>query len=268
MSTASEMDELIALMEKLRDPNHGCPWDLEQTFATIVPHTLEETYEVIDAIENGAPDDILQELGDLLFQVVFYSQLAKEKGWFDFADITRVLKDKLIRRHPHVFADHFVATSQEQQNLWKSLKTVERQNKLKHHYHVLADIPKNMPGLSRAQKLQDRAAQVGFDWPSIDFVIDKVKEEVAEFDHSYQQGEFEHAKEELGDILFACANLARHLKVDAESIMRSANAKFERRFNQIEDKVTASGKSWDSFSLEELDGFWDEAKSAEKHTKV
>ncbi len=264
MSKPTTMEDLLDLMAKLRDPKQGCPWDLEQTFATIVPHTIEEAYEVQDAIENGTPTDIAQELGDLLFQIVFYCQLGKEKGWFDFATISAALKDKLVRRHPHVFSDSKVTSSGEQQDLWKSYKAQERQEKLKANNHVLANVPINLPALTRAQKLQDRAAQVGFDWPHIDFVIAKVREEIDEFAHDVKAGNIPESLEELGDILFVCANLARHLKSDAETIVRKANTKFERRFNQVEDKVIASGKPWDDYTLEELDRFWDEVKMGEK----
>lgn len=262
MSRKISIDDLLNIMEKLRDPQKGCAWELEQTFESIIPYTIEEAYELQDAIENGTWQDILEELGDSLLQIIFYCQIAKEKGWFDFDKVVTQLHDKLNRRNPQIFSPQ-ECTSSQQQNIWQKLKAKERQEKYKEHNTVLSAIPRNLPGLSRAQKLQERAAAVGFDWPHIHFVLDKIQEEIKEFEHSLVECEQEEVKEELGDILFACANLARHIKSDAESIMRQANAKFERRFNAIEAKVRQSNKPWENFSLEELDAFWDEVKATE-----
>ncbi|MBI2790842.1 MAG: nucleoside triphosphate pyrophosphohydrolase [Gammaproteobacteria bacterium] len=262
MSTKNPMQALLEMMANLRSEN-GCPWDRAQTFESIVPHTLEEAYEVQDAIENGTPEDIKSEVGDLLLQILFYCQMGKEKGWFDFEAVARQLQDKLIKRHPHVFQDHAMKT-EDHHDLWESLKEKERQEKHQDKNFVLTGVALNLPALSRAQKLQERAARVGFDWPHIQFVLDKIQEEIKEFEHSYKENEIEEAKEELGDILFVCANLARHLKTDAESILRKANQKFERRFNGVESKVVSSDKPWDAFTLEELDRFWDEVKEEER----
>ncbi len=258
-----EIEELLAIMAKLRDPISGCDWDKKQTLASIVPHTLEEAYEVADAIENGSTQDIKSELADLLLQIVFYCQIGQEQGLFDFASIVAELKEKLIRRHPHIFGDKAISP-EDHPNLWESIKEKERKSKAQHH--VLAGIAPSLPALSRAQKLQARAATVGFDWPHISFVLDKIQEEVKEFEDSFAENDIDATHEELGDILFVCANLARHVKTDAETILRKANRKFERRFNGVEQKVLATGKPWQAFSLEELDKFWDEVKEQEKAT--
>lgn len=261
----TSIQELLDIMTRLRDPVQGCPWDKSQTFESIIPHTLEETYEVIDAIERAEPQDIKVELGDLLLQILFYCQIGKEKSWFDFHDVVSALEEKLIRRHPHIFSgEKMHNTAEEQHNLWEALKEKERQKKQQSTPGVLADIPKNLPALVRAQKLQARAARVGFDWPHIRFVLDKIQEEIKEFEESYTQNDKMALEEELGDILFVCANLARHIKSDAETILRRANDKFERRFSGVESRVNQSGQSWEAFTLEALDQFWDEVKIEEK----
>lgn len=257
-----ELDELLVLMAALRDPAQGCPWDMAQTFETIAPFTLEEAYEVQDAIAKGDPNEIKTEVGDLLWQVVFYSQMAKEKGWFDFADVVKQLQDKLITRHSSILAEAKAESAEHQHSLWENVKAQERLQKNSKSHSVLADIPLNMPGLMRAQKLQARAAIVGFDWPSIKPVLDKLKEEILEFEQSYEHNR-DFAIEELGDILFVCANLARHLRTDAELVMMQANRKFERRFKGIEAQVQMSGKSWEAFSLEALENFWQQVKEQE-----
>ncbi len=258
-----KINELLAIMARLRDPEKGCPWDKAQTLESIVPHTIEEAYEVSDAIESGKPDNIKSELADLLLQIVFYCQIGQEKGQFDFAGVVDELKEKLIRRHPHIFSDTVVEAN-DHHNLWESLKEKERQEKLQSGNTVLADVAKHLPALSRAQKLQARAARVGFDWPHIQFVLDKVQEEVKEFEQAYAEKDMDAAKEELGDILFVCANLARHIKSDAETILRTANKKFERRFNGVEERVIASGRAWDSYTLDELHNYWNQVKEQEK----
>lgn len=256
--TNSDLSQLLEMMALLRDPIHGCPWSVAQTFSTIVPHTLEETYEVIDAIENKSPSEIRIELGDLLLQIIYYCQMGKEKGWFDFNDVVNTLCEKIKQRHPHVFAGEKTQAG-ELHNHWEMLKEKERQL-VQQEAKVLSDVPSNLPALSRAQKLQNRAARVGFDWPHIRLVLEKVQEEIAEFEEAYFEKDNLAAKEELGDILFACANLARHLNSDAEAILRQANTKFEKRFNAVEKIVNHSGKDWHSFSLEELERFWQQVK--------
>ncbi len=256
---SSNINALLAIMATLRSPDKGCPWDRAQTLQSIVPHTIEEAYEVADAIEKGNPQEIKSEVADLLLQVVFYCQIAKEQGLFDFAEVVDALKEKLIRRHPHIFGD---AQVEDHHSLWESIKEEERKQKSADHA-VLADVAVSLPALLRAQKLQARAARVGFDWPHINYVLDKVHEEIEEFKQSFKDNDLNATQEELGDILFVCANLARHIKSDAETILRKANQKFERRFGGVEQKVLASGRAWDKFTLAELEAFWQAVKQAE-----
>jgi ATP diphosphatase len=218
----ADLTELLAIMARLRDPKEGCEWDLKQSFASIVPHTLEEAYEVADTIERKALSELPAELGDLLYQIIFYCQIAKEQQLFDFNDVTKLLKEKLIRRHPEIFADA-------KHNHWDALKRAENP-----HQGLLSSIPTHLPALSQAQKQQNRAATVGFDWPSITPVIAKLQEEITEFEEAYAAGDQSAINEELGDILFVCANLARHAKLDAEQVLRQANRKFARRFGGVE----------------------------------
>ncbi len=260
------LDDLIRLMDALRDPESGCPWDLEQTFATIVPHTLEEAYEVADCIEREDWTHLRDELGDLLFQVVFYARLADEQQWFDLHAIIDQLVGKLIRRHPHVFPKgtldgagvEAIAVEQVNQN-WEAIKQEERNAKAR--AGVLDEVPLNLPALSRAAKLQRRAALVGFDWPEISGVLDKIEEEIAELRQALEQGDLDNAREEVGDLLFAQVNLARHLEIEPEQALRNTNAKFERRFGHVEAQVNAGGHDWEQLSLEQLDLWWDEAKA-------
>ncbi len=254
------MEELLTIMATLRDPEKGCPWDKKQTLASIVPHTIEEAYEVADAIESGDTKAIKSELADLLLQIIFYCQIGSESGLFDFASVVDELKEKIVRRHPHIFANEKVE-DHEHRALWEAIKEKERIDKSEKG--VLSGVAHSLPALLRAQKLQARAARVGFDWPHIDFVLDKMHEEIEEFKVSYKENDFEATQEELGDILFVAVNLARHVKSDAETILRTANKKFERRFGGVEQKVLASGKPWDAFTLKDLDGFWDEVKAQE-----
>lgn len=260
------LDDLIRLMNALRDPESGCPWDLQQTFASIVPHTLEEAYEVADCIEREDWQHLKDELGDLLFQVVFYARLADEQGWFDLPQIIDQLVSKLVRRHPHVFPNGKLDGSDSQTVAveavnanWEAIKQQERD--AKSQQGVLADVPVNLPGLSRAAKLQKRAARVGFDWPDVSGVLDKIEEEIGELREALEQGDEAHAREELGDLLFAQVNLARHLKADPEQALRNTNAKFERRFNYVEQQVQAGDQDWEQLSLDTLDHWWDEAKA-------
>ncbi|WP_409523716.1 nucleoside triphosphate pyrophosphohydrolase [Nitrincola sp. MINF-07-Sa-05] len=260
------LDDLLYLMQRLRDPKDGCPWDLEQTFDTIVPHTLEEVYEVVDTIERRDWTHLQDELGDLLFQVVFYARLAQEEKRFDFAQIIDQLVSKLLRRHPHVFPDgqlhgvrptEVVDQRQVNQN-WESIKQNERQAKSRDR--VLDEIPQALPALNRALKLQKRAAQVGFDWDEADKVLDKIEEELAELRQAIREQDHEAVRDEMGDMLFAQVNLCRHLSVEPEQALRGTNAKFERRFRHVEDQVNASGRPWQAFTLDELDQFWNQAK--------
>ncbi len=269
-----QLNDLLHLMARLRDPQHGCPWDLQQNYASIVPHTLEEAYEVADAIESGDFDHLPGELGDLLFQVVYYSQLAREEGRFDFATVVDAITRKLVRRHPHVFPDGDLYGSPELPRLdeaaikqrWEEIKAEERAEKAAapEQLSLLDDVPSALPALSRAAKLQKRAAQVGFDWPEALPVVDKVREELGEVLEAMSENDPQAIAEELGDLLFVVVNLARHLKVDPENALRAANGKFERRFRFIEQALREAGRPIESCDLEELDGLWGEAKKAER----
>ena len=254
------IESLIEIMARLRDPECGCPWDREQTFASLVPHTLEETYEVIDAIEGGRLEDLREELGDLLFQVVFYSQLASERGVFGLNEVAATLIDKLIGRHPHVFANAVVIGTDQQSAAWEAHKTKERATKDANATSILDGIAAALPALLRAVKLQRRAAAVGFDWVEIGVVFDAVRGELDEVRAALGAGDATHITEEIGDLLFACVNLARFACVDPESALRSANQKFERRFRYIEQRLQAQGQSVNDATLAEMDALWEEAK--------
>jgi ATP diphosphatase len=254
------MPRLRAIMARLRDPVHGCPWDVEQTFASIAPYTIEEAYEVADAIERGSMEELRGELGDLLFQSVFHAQMAEDAGHFDFDDVARSIGDKMIARHPHVFGDESNAKSADQQVAdWETVKAAERA--AKDAGGVLDDVALGLPALMRAEKLQKRAARVGFDWPEIGAVIDKIAEEARELAEARDTLPAEKIAEEMGDLLFVMANLARHLKVDPETALRGANAKFVRRFTYIERELSRRGKAPTDSSLEEMDALWDAAKA-------
>jgi len=259
----SPVDRLNAIMVKLRDPVGGCPWDVEQTFATIAPYTLEEAYEVADAIERGDMDDLRSELGDLLFQVVFHARMAEEQGLFAFDDVANAIADKLERRHPHVFGDEAAKPDGAAQKArWEDIKAAERKEKAQHG--VLDDVPVGLPALARAAKLTRRAARVGFDWPSTDEVFDKFVEEVAELRAEIAAGDVEKARDEMGDLLFVLANLARKLGVEPEDALRGANAKFVRRFGFIEAELAKEGRSPEQSDLAEMDRLWNAAKAAER----
>jgi ATP diphosphatase len=257
---------LIELMARLRDPVNGCPWDREQTFATIAPFTIEEAYEVADAIDRGDPGQLRDELGDLLFQIVFHSRMAQERGWFDFAAVATSIHDKLVRRHPHVFAGAAVEGLEAQTRNWEELKARERSEVAARQESsdasALADVPKALPALARAAKLGRRAARVGFDWQEPGQVRDKVIEELAEVDEAQAEESHERLTEEVGDLLFAVANWALHLKVDPEEALRAANAKFERRFRQMEAQAAARDARLESLSAAEWDELWRKAKEA------
>lgn len=256
------VDRLNAIMVRLRDPDGGCPWDVEQTFRTIAPYTIEEAYEVADAIERGDWDDLKGELGDLLFQVVFHARMAEEQGLFAFDDVATAIADKLERRHPHVFADEAAkADGAAQKARWEDIKANERKAKAQHG--VLDDVPVGLPALARAAKLTKRAARVGFDWPSTDEVFDKFVEEVAELRAEIAAGDVEKAREEIGDLLFVMANLARKLGVEPEDALRGTNAKFVRRFAFIEAELARTGRTPEQSDLAEMDRLWDAAKAAE-----
>jgi len=269
-----QLADLLHLMARLRDPQHGCPWDLQQDYASIVPHTLEEAYEVADAIERRDFAHLPGELGDLLFQVVYYSQLAREEGRFDFATVVDAITRKLVRRHPHVFPDGDLYGSPELPRLdeaaikqrWEQIKAEERaeQAAAPEQLSLLDDVPHALPALSRAAKLQKRAAGVGFDWPEALPVVDKLHEELNEVLEAMSENDPQAIAEEIGDLLFVVVNLARHLKVDPENALRAANGKFERRFRFIEQALRDAGRSPESCDLEELDALWDVAKKAEQ----
>ncbi len=266
---AGNIAQLLDIMARLRNPEGGCPWDLQQDFSSIAPYTLEEAYEVADAIERNVPDDIRDELGDLLFQVVFHAQMAREKGWFGFADVVEAINSKMLRRHPHVFGDEQVADAEAQTEAWELHKAKERSSKGEdENSGTLAGITPALPALVRAQKMQRRAARVGFDWEEIDEVLAKLEEEVAELrDAISSQESRQRQHEELGDILFSCVNLARFLDADAEQVLRQANSKFARRFREVESLAAAAGRRLQDCSLDELETFWQQAKRALENEK-
>lgn len=253
-----EIDKLLNIMATLRDPNSGCPWDQQQTFESLTTYTVEEAYEVADAIQQKDWGNLKSELGDLLFQVVFYSQIANEQGLFNFASVVDSLNEKMIRRHPHVFSTKSAVIDAEHQNqLWEQRKNQSRDS-------VLDDIPKTLPALLKAVKLTKRAAVIGFDWPKIDFVFDKMQEELLELKEAIDSNDPAHIKDELGDVLFVCSNLARHLKIDPELALKYANEKFEKRFRQVENKALTENKNTTKYDLDYLENLWVEVKSEEK----
>ncbi|WP_128516672.1 nucleoside triphosphate pyrophosphohydrolase [Tabrizicola thermarum] len=254
------IDRLLAIMAALRDPDTGCPWDIQQTFATIAPYTLEEAHEVADAIDRQDWDDLRLELGDLLFQTVYHAQLAAEAGHFTFADVVAAISDKMIARHPHVFGTESRDKTAEQQTRdWEAQKARERGAA-----RTLDGIAASLPALTRALKLQNRAARVGFDWPSTDQVLDKLVEEAREVTEARDTLTHDALTEEIGDLLFVMANLARHLKVDPEAALRAANAKFTRRFARIEDWLAEQGRTPADSTLAEMDALWNRAKAEDK----
>lgn len=257
----NSLDRLLGIMKTLRDPQNGCPWDRQQTFASIAPYTLEEAYEVLDAINRADYDDLRGELGDLLFQVVFYAQMAQEQGHFNFDDICMAIGDKLERRHPHLFA-RAQGRDLEQMN-WEQIKSAERAEKAQHS--ALDDIPQALPALMRAHKIQKRCSSVGFDWDTLGPVLDKVHEEIDEVMHEAQQAVIDRDKleEEIGDLLFATVNLSRHLGSKAETALQKANVKFERRFRQVEQIIAAQGLEMQQASLEQMEAAWQTVKSQE-----
>ncbi|MDE3028564.1 MAG: nucleoside triphosphate pyrophosphohydrolase [Paracoccaceae bacterium] len=261
------MPRLLEIMRRLRDPDTGCPWDIEQTFATIAPYTIEEAYEVADAIDRQAWEELQSELGDLLFQSVFHAQMAEDAGLFAFDDVVRTIADKMVARHPHVFGDESRDKSAEQQTVdWERVKAAERAAKAE--TGVLDGVAVGLPALLRAVKLQKRAARVGFDWPSTDEVLDKIVEESRELVEARDTLTEAEQFEEFGDLLFVMANLGRHLNIDPEAALRAANTKFTRRFAHIEAALATSGRKPDDSNLAEMDALWDAAKAAEKAAKA
>lgn len=266
-STLGALERLEQIMTRLRDPEHGCPWDLKQDFASIVPHTIEEAYEVADAIARNEPQAIKDELGDLLFQVVFYAQLGREQDWFDLASIADGVGDKLVRRHPHVFADSDVENAAAVKEQWEAIKKQERAEK-NATGSVFDDVPANLPALLQAVKIQKRCRSVGFDWDSIAPVLDKVSEEVNEVQAELDADTVDQQAltEEIGDLLFAVVNLARHAHINPEQALRLANQKFMRRFQSIEQALRAEKRTTDEASLTEMEALWLQVKQAAKQS--
>lgn len=263
--TESAVARLLAVMARLRDPVGGCPWDREQSFATIAPHTIEEAYEVVEAIETGDAAALKEELGDLLFQVVFYAQMASEDGLFDFADIAAAIADKMVRRHPHVFGEARIDDADAQTAAWEEHKQRERQSKEPRGAapSALDGVSTALPALTRAVKLQKRAARVGFDWADAADVLPKLAEEIDEVGREMVSGDAAKLEEELGDLLFACVNLARKLKIDPETALRRGNRKFESRFRRVEQALAAAGRTPAEATLAEMDALWDTVKKDE-----
>jgi nucleoside triphosphate diphosphatase len=263
------IDDLLHLMARLRDPDTGCPWDIQQNFSSLVPFTVEEVYEVVDSIERGDYSHLGEELGDLLFQVVFYARVAEEGGCFDFAAVVDGIVRKLLARHPHVFPDGTLASTrvagktadeQEVKEQWEAIKADERTSK--GHRRLLADIPAALPALVRAQKIQKRAAKAGFDWDTMGGVIAKIREEVEELQGAIDEGDQEHIADELGDLLFSCVNLARHAGLDSETVLRRATRKFEHRFDRMEELLESRGRAIGDCDADAQDALWREAKAS------
>ncbi|WP_341197273.1 nucleoside triphosphate pyrophosphohydrolase [Hyphomonas chukchiensis] len=267
-SSALAFLKLIEVMARLRNPIGGCPWDLEQDFSTIAPYTIEEAYEVADAIQRGNMADLKEELGDLLFQVVFHSQMASEDGVFDIADVTQGIAEKMVRRHPHVFDSPDARSADEQTQAWEIIKAQERAAKTTNDAapSALDGVALSLPALLRAEKLQKRAARVGFDWTEAEPIFDKLIEETAEVREAIATGVQDEIEDEIGDLLFVGANLARRLGIDPEHALRRANAKFERRFRAMEAAATNDGKDFGSLDLEAQESYWQRVKRAEKNS--
>jgi len=264
MKMPPSLDRLLQIMSRLRDPVAGCPWDLEQSFASIAPHTLEEAYEVVEAIESGDMTALKDELGDLLLQIVFYAQIAEEKGTFDFEGIAAGIVDKMLRRHPHVFGTAVIADAAAQSHAWEAQKAAERADR--DNAGTLDGVSVALPALSRAVKLQSRAARVGFDWPVAAQILTKLAEEIGELQAEMVEPiDRARLQDEMGDILFVCANLARKLDIDPEAALRQGNRKFERRFRHIESALAGQGRGPSESSLEEMEALWQDAKALEKN---
>lgn len=266
-----DLNDLLYLMERLRRPDTGCPWDIAQDYRSITPSTIEEVYEVVDAIERQDFAHLKEELGDLLFQVVFYAQLGKEDGRFDFAGIVHTLTDKLVQRHPHVFPDgtlqserdpHAESQVEKIKESWEKIKASERKSKGEHG--VIDDVPIALPALQRSQKLQKRVSKAGMDFRSVSAVVEKLEEEVAELKQAITQTDADNIQEEMGDVLFSAVNLARHLKVDADQSLRDANNKFSSRVKKMETLLNEQSLAWQDCSDDQLEALWQQAKRAEK----
>ncbi len=267
---AEALDELLSIMAALRDPERGCPWDRKQTFATIAPYTIEEAYEVADAIERGATDDLKDELGDLLLQVVYHARMAEEAGYFAFGDVAEAIASKMVRRHPHVFGD---GSGDGGSHQWEAIKKQEReareaQNSSAPSTSLFGEIPAGLPALVKSQKLQRRAARMGFDWPSVEPILDKLNEEVEELREEISSppspGKEHRQFEEFGDVLFVLVNLGLRLGIDAEAALRAANTKFIRRMDSMAAAARESGKALETMTLDEMNALWDRAKAKEK----
>lgn len=266
---AEAVTQLVMLMENLRDPNHGCAWDRKQTFASLARHTLEEVYEVVDAIEQGNPQKICDELGDLLFQVVFYARIGEEQGLFDLSKVSEVILGKLLHRHPHLFPDGTLQSfgqpstlsAEQVERNWELIKNAERRALNDgRQVSVLDDVPSAMPALDRAGKLQKRASSVGFDWHCSTEVLARLEDEIRELREAIQEGDRSAQSNEMGDVLFSCVNLSRHLNVDAETALRTANRRFEQRFRYVENAASVSGNEMKDCSSEKLEQWWQAAK--------
>jgi len=258
------LQELLSVMAQLRDPEKGCVWDKEQTYQSIVPHTLEEAYEVAEVIESNNIDALPGELGDLLFQVVFYAQIAKEEGRFDFYDVCAGINEKMIKRHPHVFSDAKVDNVAEQSKLWEEIKSSERMSDETKSKSELDGVNMFLPGLTVARKLQTRAASVGYDWPNIQGPIDKMEEEFEEVKHAISEGTEEAIKDEIGDLLFCAVNIARHMNIDPDAALRHANRKFVRRFQGMEKYSEQDNKDFKQLSLEQMEAYWQRVKKEQE----
>jgi len=272
MTHSRDISRLLEIMASLRTPGSGCPWDLEQDFATIAPYTIEEAYEVADAIARGDLDDLRDELGDLLLQVVFHARMAEEQNAFDFGDVVEAISRKMIRRHPHVFADQDGRlTPSDVKGAWERIKAEEKAERAARrpavensHKSLLSDVKAGQPALARAMALQRKASTVGFDWNDPRAVLRKIREEADEIEAALERGDASELESETGDLLFAVVNMARHVGVDPEMALRGTNAKFERRFGYIERALASRGRSLSSASLEEMDSLWNEAKAEER----
>jgi ATP diphosphatase len=274
MEASTDISRLIEIMEALRAPETGCPWDIVQTFETIKPYTIEEAYEVADAIERNDMDDLCEELGDLLLQVVFHSRIAEEMGAFSFGDVVQAVTSKMIRRHPHVFAISDADTPESVKLQWDQIKAAEKRERLERRASrgvsedpkagFLGSIQRSQPALTEALKLQEQAARVGFDWSATEPILDKIEEEIGELRQALAEGRSESISDELGDLIFAMVNIGRHVKVDAENALRGTNTKFRRRFRHIETSLAASGETLEAASLERMEELWQAAKAIER----
>ncbi len=274
MEASTDISRLIEIMEALRAPETGCPWDIVQTFETIKPYTIEEAYEVADAIERNDMDDLCEELGDLLLQVVFHSRIAEEMGVFSFGDVVQAVTSKMIRRHPHVFAVSDADTPESVKLQWYQIKAAEKRERLERRASrgvsddpkagFLGSIQRSQPALTEALKLQEQAARVGFDWSAAEPILDKIEEEIGELRQALAEGRSESISDELGDLIFAMVNIGRHVKVDAENALRGTNTKFRRRFRHIEASLAASGETLEAASLERMEELWQAAKAIER----